>query len=61
MLSSREFPLPRDQTQVSCVVGRYFTIWAKGEALCKEGNLQIIQKDFHSYGLRVAEAFRFFP
>ena len=24
---------PRDQTQVSCIVGRFFTIWATREAL----------------------------
>ena len=28
---SRASSWPRDQTQVSCIVGRFFTIWAKGK------------------------------
>ena len=28
MPSSRETSQPRDQTQVSCIAGRFFTIWA---------------------------------
>ena len=31
--SSRAFSWPRDRTQVSCIAGRFFTIWAAGEAL----------------------------
>ena len=27
---SRESSLPKDQTQVSCIAGRFFTIWVKG-------------------------------
>ena len=37
MLSSRGSSQPRDLTQVfyvSCIAGRYFTIWATREALC---------------------------
>ena len=30
---SRGYPRPRDQTQVSCIAGRFFTIWATREAL----------------------------
>ena len=30
---SRGSPQPRDQTQVSCIVGRFFTSWATREAL----------------------------
>ena len=30
---SRGFPGPRDQTQVSCITGRLFTIWATREDL----------------------------
>ena len=29
---SRGFSQPRDQTQVSCITGRFFTIWATGKA-----------------------------
>ena len=29
---SRESSQPRDQTQVSCIAGRFFTIWATMEA-----------------------------
>ena len=32
---SRRSPWPRDWTQVSCILGRFFTIWASGEAWCK--------------------------
>ena len=31
--SSRGSSQPRDQTQVSCIAGRFFTIWANREAL----------------------------
>ena len=31
---SRRYSRPRDQTQVSCTAGRFFTIWATREALC---------------------------
>ena len=33
MPSSRSSSQPRDQTQVSCIAGRFFTIWATREAL----------------------------
>ena len=29
---SRGFSKPQDQTQVSCIAGRFFTSWAKKEA-----------------------------
>ena len=29
---------PRDQSQVSCIAGRFFTIWATREALAKAGD-----------------------
>ena len=29
---SREWSQPKDQTQVSCIAGRFFTIWATREA-----------------------------
>ena len=31
--SSRGFSPPRDQTQVSCIAGRFFTVWATRAAL----------------------------
>ena len=33
MLSSRGFSQPRDWTQVSCIAGGFFTVWAIREAL----------------------------
>ena len=33
IFSSRESSWPRDQTQVSCIAGRRFTVWATREAL----------------------------
>ena len=30
---SRRSPQPRDQTLVSCITGRFFTIWATGKSL----------------------------
>ena len=35
MPSSRGSSQPRDQTQVSCIAGRFFTIWATREAQSK--------------------------
>ena len=32
MPSSRGFSQPRDWSQVSCIVGRFFTVWAIKEA-----------------------------
>ena len=32
MPSSKKPSQPRDQTQISCVAGRFFTIWATREA-----------------------------
>ena len=34
---SRGSSQPRDRTQVSCMAGGFFTSWATGEALRKEG------------------------
>ena len=31
---SRESSWPRDQTQVSCIADRLFTVWATREHLC---------------------------
>ena len=36
MRSSRESSQPRDQTQVSHIAGRFFTVWAIKEALRRE-------------------------
>ena len=38
VLFSQGFSLPRDQTQFSCIAGRFFTSWAT-----REGNQNIIQ------------------
>ena len=34
--SYRESCQPREQTQFSCIAGKFFTIWATGEAPCKD-------------------------
>ena len=34
---SREYSWPREWTQVSCIAGRFFTVWATREARKKEG------------------------
>ena len=36
---SRGSSWPRDQTQVSCIVSRFFTIWATREAQCLLGGM----------------------
>ena len=50
---SRESSLPRDWTQVSCIVGRFFPFWATSEALdtshknskdCKQKLLELISR-----------------
>ena len=33
---SRGSSQPRDQTQVSCIAGRFFIVWATVEALCTQ-------------------------
>ena len=38
---SRESSKPRDQTQVSCMAGRFFTIWVTRETLAGEERLMI--------------------
>ena len=41
---SKESAQPRDWTQVSCIAGRLFIIWATREALKMEGEMQILKK-----------------
>ena len=38
---SRESSWPRDQTQISCIAGRFFTIWAIGKSIESIGCNQI--------------------
>ena len=38
---SRESSWPRDRTQVSCIVGRHFTIWATREILIEIRNRHV--------------------
>ena len=35
---------PRDQTQVSCIVGRFFTIWATREDMLKMGKINLLSR-----------------
>ena len=39
---SRGFSPPRDQTQVSCTAGRFFTIWTSREALPSVSSVAIL-------------------
>ena len=39
MPSSRWSSWPRDQTQVSCIAGGFFIVWATRESFCLEGTL----------------------
>ena len=41
---SRGSSWPKDQTQVSCIIGRFFTIWTTREALVWPGNSPIRQR-----------------
>ena len=38
---SRGLSRPRDQTQVSCIAGGFFTVWASREVYCKLNILQL--------------------
>ena len=40
--SSRESSRPRDWTQLSCIEGGFFTIWATGEAKCPQPSFLIM-------------------
>ena len=40
---SRGSSQPRDQTWVSCIAGRFFTIWATSEALLSTGIVSILK------------------
>ena len=44
MPSSRGSSQPRDRTQVSCIAGRFFIIWAIREALCTYRTKEIIPR-----------------
>ena len=41
----RESSRPRDQTQVSCIAGRFFTIWATREAVYGNTKIPNIQSN----------------
>ena len=52
MPSSRGSSQPRDQTQVSCIAGRFFTIWATGKPKnTGVGSLSPLQGNFLSQEL----------
>ena len=44
---SRGSSQPRDQTQVSCIAGRFFTIWPPGKPICN--GLVISPKKIHEW------------
>ena len=57
ILFSKGFSQPRDQTQVSCIAGRFFTVWATREAhicmyICNTQDIIIYEQINISKGLR---------
>ena len=42
---SRESSQPRNQTQVSCIAGRFFTNWATREVTFKVSLIYVLQTD----------------
>ena len=53
MPSSRGSSRPRDQTQVSCIAGRFFTIWATWEAQILPGKQKRGSPSLASYTTRL--------
>ena len=51
ILFSRESSWPRDQTQVSHIVGRFFTIWAIREALIFQFSHSVVSDSLRPHGL----------
>ena len=47
---SRKSLQPRDQTQVSCMAGRFFTVWGIREALCSCTPPDKSQWNWHLWG-----------
>ena len=56
IFSSRGSSQPRDQTQVSCIAGGFFTVWAMGKplALCKESSFNVFSQEVYLCALTVA-------
>ena len=46
---------PRDQTQVSCTPGRFFTIWAPGNAMFRSWKWKFLGFNFLLYSLKGLE------
>ena len=42
---------PRDQTQISCIAGRFFIVWATGEAVLKHPSILLSYKLLSSFVL----------
>ena len=53
---SRGFSTPRDRTQVSCIAGRSFTIWASREAQTCSINLKYFQGAFFFFNIKQGES-----
>ena len=51
ILFSRESSWPRDQTQVSHIAGRFFTIWATKEALIFQFSHSVVSDSLRPHGL----------
>ena len=61
---SRGFSQPRDQTQVSCIAGRFFTIWAIREDPFKHllrANRQYLRKTSSEESKKALEGVLWFP
>ena len=56
ILFSRESSWPRDQTRVSCIAGRFFTVWATREA---QGAMQILEREVQNIACKYLEMVKF--
>ena len=50
---SRGYFWPRDQTQVSCIAGEFFTIWATQKAHCIHWYIHLVYPSIHQQTLRL--------
>ena len=44
---SRGFSWPRDRTWVSCIAGRFFTVWATGKAILNSWETKLFKPGLH--------------
>ena len=56
---SRRSPYPRDWNQISCIAGRFFTIWATREALVKRSHVNWLMCPIKLLNVFLNEFFHF--